>query len=62
MVLSWSAQFIGIEGPPLKGKFKAKRSKEKERRPEWVLCFYETYVRRQHDLKKTNTNKVYEQL
>lgn len=51
-----------MKGPPPKGKFKAKRRKKKEICPEWVLCLYETYVRRQNDLNKTNTNKVYEQM
>lgn len=63
LVLSSSAQSISIERPPLKGKFKMKRRKKKKKiRPEWVLRLYETCVRRQNDLNKTNTNKVYEQM
>lgn len=62
LVLIWSAQSIGIEGPPLKGKFKAKRRKEKEIRPEWVRSLYGICVRRQNDLNKTNTNEVYKQM
>lgn len=61
MGFGWSSASLpnlwAPKGLPLKANLRRKE-RNKEIRPEWALCLYETRVRRQDDLNKTNTNKV----